>query len=61
MWLVTELKTKHFLGRTVAMSLLFHIYSSVFLSVLFSVECRRGGILGRNGQRSHRLVPLRLR
>lgn len=28
---------------------------------LFSAECRRGGILGGNGQRSHRLVPLRLR
>lgn len=52
---------KLLVGRAVAMSLLFHIYSSVFLSVLFSIKCRRGGILGRNGQRSHRLVPLRLR
>lgn len=43
------------------MSLLFHIHSSVFLSVRVSVKRRRGGILGRNGQRSHRLVPLRLR
>lgn len=43
------------------MSLLFHIYSSAFPSVLSSVKCRRGRILGRNGQRSHRLVSLRLR
>lgn len=38
----------------------FHIYSWVFRSVHFSVKRRRGGVLGRNGQRSHRMVPLRL-
>lgn len=42
------------------MSLLFYVYSPVFLSAYFSVKRRRGWILGRNGQRSHRLVPLRL-
>lgn len=53
-------QTQHLVGGTVATSRLCHIYSSAFLSVLSSVKCRRGGILGRNGQRSHRLVPLRL-
>lgn len=47
--------------RMIAMPLLFCVSPSVFLSALVSVECRRGGILGRNGQRSHRLVPLGLR
>lgn len=53
MWLVTELKVKH-------IHCIF-IFIHVFLSALSSVKCRRGGILGRNGQRPHRLVPLRLR
>lgn len=52
-WLVTELKVKH-------IHCIF-LFIHVFLSTLSSVKCRRGGILGRNGQRPHRLVPLRLR
>lgn len=53
MWLATELKVKH-------IHCIF-IFIYVFLSALSSVKCRRGGILGGNGQRPHRLVPLRLR